>query len=384
MHKANHFTHLLHSSSSAIYITILLLVIAGLGSLPFIHTSIATKAPGITRPLTERTEIKPITTGIIENMYYSEGDTVLSGALIASIKDDNTPVQSITNDYDIEQRKQFIHDLKLLTSGHGNATISSLTSPVYRQQLTRYLYRLADHEASLKKVNKEMAMSRMLAREKVIAPKEMFDKEVESEKLQATYQALKREQISAWQQELSKYEADLSQLSADRSKIFTDKKNYEIKAPVTGIIQGINNLYPGNMVQTGQTIATISPESTLIAECYVNTRDIGLLKTEQPARFQVDAFDYNYFGILTGKIISIDNDFTLIDNQPVFKVRCSFDTTQLHLKNGFTGRLKKGLSLQARFVVTERTLWQLLFDKIDDWLNPSAPPTPAYEKSNKS
>lgn len=371
-------------SSSAIYIIILLLVIAGLGSLPFIHTSIATRAPGITRPLTERTEIKPITTGIIENMYYSEGDTVLSGALIASIRDDNTPVQAITNDYDIEQRKQFIHDLKLLTSGTGNATISSLTSPVYRQQLTRYLYRLADHEASLKKVNKEMEMNTMLAREKVIAPKEMFDKEVESEKLQATYQALKREQISAWQQELAKYEADVSQLSAARTKIFTDKKNYEIKAPVTGIIQGINNLYPGNMVQTGQTIATISPESTLIAECYVNTRDIGLLKNEQPARFQVDAFDYNYFGILTGKIISIDNDFTLIDNQPVFKVRCSFDTTQLHLKNGFTGRLKKGLSLQARFVVAERTLWQLLFDKIDDWLNPSAPSTPAYEKSNKS
>lgn len=372
------------SFSSAIYIVIILIVITGLTSLPFIHTSIATKAPGITRPLTERTEIKPLATGIIENIYYSEGDTVLSGAVIAQIKDDNTPVQAITNDYDIEQRKQFIHDLKLLTSGHGNTMASSLSSPVYKQQLTRYLYRLADHEASLKKVNKEMEMSRMLAKEKVIAPKEMFDKEVESEKLKATYQALKREQISAWQQELSQYEAELSQLSAARVKIFTDKKNYEIKAPVTGIIQGINNLYPGNMIQTGQTIATISPESNLIAECYVNTRDIGLLKNDQPARFQVDAFDYNYFGILTGKIISIDNDFTLIDNQPVFKVRCSFDTTQLHLKNGFTGRLKKGLSLQARFVVAERTLWQLLFDKIDDWLNPAAPPTAAYEKSNKS
>jgi hypothetical protein len=24
-------------------------------------------------------------------------------------------------------------------------------------------------------------------------------------------------------------------------------------------------------------------------------------------------------------------------------------------------------------VVAERTLWQLLFDKVDDWLNPTAP-----------
>ncbi|MFT4017264.1 MAG: hypothetical protein QM668_09905 [Agriterribacter sp.] len=76
MYKANHFTYLQHSFSSAIYIVIILIVITGLTSLPFIHTSIATKAPGITRPLTERTEIKPLATGIIENIYYSEGDTV--------------------------------------------------------------------------------------------------------------------------------------------------------------------------------------------------------------------------------------------------------------------------------------------------------------------
>lgn len=172
---------------------------------------------------------------------------------------------------------------------------------------------------------------------------------------------------------MAKYQAELSQLSAARSKISVNKKNFEIKAPVSGVIQGINSLYEGSMVQAGQTIATISPESNLVAECYVSTRDVGLLKIGQEARFQIDAFDYNYFGILTGKIISIDNDFSVVDNTPAFKVRCSFDDTQLHLKNGFTGKLKKGLSLQARFVVAERTLWQLLFDKIDDWLNPAAP-----------
>jgi len=28
------------------------------------------------------------------------------------------------------------------------------------------------------------------------------------------------------------------------------------------------------------------------------------------------------------------------------------------------------MSLQARFIVTERTLWQLIYDNVDDWLNP--------------
>ncbi|MCC6289169.1 MAG: HlyD family efflux transporter periplasmic adaptor subunit [Chitinophagaceae bacterium] len=359
-------------------------ILIGFAILPFINTNISTRAFGITRPFTERTDIKPVITGIVEDIYFKEGDTAQVNAVIARIRDDNTSAQATSNEYDINQRRQFIHDLQLLTTKQGSTDVNTLSSPLYKQQLNHYRYRLSDQQASLKKVLKEVEMSRTLIKEKVIAPKEMFDKEVESEKLQAAYQALQREQLSIWQQELAKYEADLSQLTAARSKIVTDKKNYEIRAPVTGIIQGINNLYPGNVVQAGQIICTISPESDLIAECYASSRNVGLIKTMQPVRFQVDAFDYNYFGILTGKIISIDNDYILVNNQPVFKVRCSFDSTQLHLKNGFTGHLKKGLSLQARFIIAERTLWQLLFDKIDDWLNPSAPLTPTYEKNNKS
>lgn len=100
---------------------------------------------------------------------------------------------------------------------------------------------------------------------------------------------------------------------------------------------------------------------------------MGLLKNNQPVKFQVDAFDYNYFGIITGRIARIDDDYTLIENKPVFKVRCLLDETQLHLKNGFTGHLKKGLTLQARFMVTRRSAWQLLFDKVNNWLNPASP-----------
>ena len=147
------------------------------------------------------------------------------------------------------------------------------------------------------------------------------------------------------------------------------------------MVQNINTRYAGGFLSAGESLCIISPQSNLIGECYVGSRDVGLLKTGQQGRFQIDAFDYNYFGILTGKIISIDNDFSMVENKPVFKVRCGFDSTQLLLKNGYKGELKKGLGFQARFVVAERTLWQLLFDKVDDWLNPTAPPPPTTVKS---
>ncbi|WP_346236609.1 HlyD family secretion protein [Niabella insulamsoli] len=358
-----------------IYGTILLLTITALAALPFISTTISTRATGITRPVSERAEIKPLITGMVEKIYYKEGSQVSQNDVIALIRNDNLPAQTVSNNYDINQRQIFIHDLRLLTSTQGNIAMDRLHSPLYKQQLNRFQYQSTDQQASIKKVQKELDINATLIKDKVIAPKEAFDKQVESEKLQAAYGAFRRNQIAQWQQELAAYQAELSQLQATREQIHVDKKNYEIKAPVSGVLQGINNLYQGSVVQAGQTLAIVSPDSALIAECYVNTRDVGLLKAGQSVRFQIDAFDYNYFGILTGSIINIDNDFTLIDNQPIFKVRCSFEAKQLRLKNGYTGKLKKGLTLQARFIIGERTLWQLLFDKIDDWLNPAAPTT---------
>jgi membrane fusion protein, peptide pheromone/bacteriocin exporter len=350
-------------------------VIACIAVLPFIYFDISVKSPGIIRPVYERTDIRPMLAGIIDTIYFREGDFVKGDCTILRLKDYNSPSKIVQNDYELRQRRQFIHDLALLTSTPHLTTniITSLKSPVYKQQISRFLYQKSEQEASLKKVKKELHIDSILSVDRVIAPKEMFDKIIENEKLQAAYSAFKNEQISIWQQDLAKYRLELSQLEAQRKQIEVEEKLYKIKTPITGIVQGIYTKYPGGIVHAGETLCSISPETELIAECYISTSDIGLLKINQKAKFQIEAFDYNYFGTLTGRIIHIDNDFTLVESKPIFKVRCSFDKTQLHLKNGYTGQLKKGLTVQARFIVARRSLWQLLFDKIDDWLNPAAP-----------
>jgi len=365
----------INTKSIAVYWFILLIIITSLIALPFLYFDISVKSSGIIRPSSERTEIKPIQSGIIETIFYKEGQLVQQDSIIAQLRNNDFFAKKILSDYELMQRRQYIHDLALLTSmGYiSNGTLGNMQSPVYKQQITRFIYQTSEQEASLKKVKKELWMDSTLSVDGVIAPKEMFDKIVENEKLQAAYHAFKNEQISIWQQDLAKYQLELSQLEAQQQQLLQEKKLYEVKSPVTGILQGINNRYAGGFIQSGESLCIVSPENDLLAECYVPTQDVGLLKINQLVKFQVDAFDYNYFGILTGKIISIDNDFTLMDNKPVFKVRCLLDASQLHLKNGFTGQLKKGLTLQARFIVTRRSAWQLLFDKANDWLNPSSP-----------
>jgi len=163
---------------------------------------------------------------------------------------------------------------------------------------------------------------------------------------------------------LRDFESQLTQLQKEN-------ENLTIKAPVSGSIQNFAGIYQGSMVFANQDLAQISPDTNLVVEAFVNPNDIGLLRTNMPVRFQVDAFNYNQWGLATGNVLEISNDIHFVNEKPVFKVRCLLDQEYLQLKNGYKGYLKKGMTLQARFMVTERTLWQLLFDKVDDWLNPN-------------
>lgn len=344
-------------------------------SLPFIHTDITIKSNGITRPVTERTEVKPIMTGIIDSIFYKEGDKIEKDAILLKLKDPNTKSKVLLNNFEISQREQFIHDLIILTNSvELNLSVSDkLITPLYKQQLSKFTHQKQDLDASNNKAKKEVDINTPLAKDKIISGKEFYDIQVNYEKLQSSYKAFIQEQLSNWQQDLTKYKLGLSQYKQVLSVVNTDASYYLVKSPTSGIVQGINTRYQGGLLQANETLCSISPEGIIIAECYIPTRDIGLLRVGQTVRYQMEAFDYNYFGVLTGKVAMIDNDYTVLNNTIVFKVRCSFDTSQLYLKNGFTGNLKKGLNFQARFFIARRSLWQLLYDKLDDWLNPNAP-----------
>ena len=149
-----------------------------------------------------------------------------------------------------------------------------------------------------------------------------------------------------------------------------EKEQYVVTAPIAGSITQYTGIQPGNFIAPNQTIAQISSNEDLIVESYISPTDIGLIREGMDVKFQIDAFNYNQWGLATGKVIDISKDITAQQEQPYFKVKCTLQEQQLFLKNGYEGNLKKGMTLTSRFTVTERTLYQLLYDKMDDWLNP--------------
>jgi uncharacterized protein YcfL len=143
-----------------------------------------------------------------------------------------------------------------------------------------------------------------------------------------------------------------------------------VLAPITGTIEKFSGLQAGSFLNASQPIATISAIDHLIIETNISPSDIGIIYKNQKVKFQLDAFNYNLWGLLEGKVIDIDRNITMQEDQTFFKVRCSLNTPEMRLNSGYKTNVSKGMTLTTRYIITRRSLYYILFDKVDDWLNP--------------
>jgi HlyD family secretion protein len=311
-------------------------------------------------------------TGIIDSIFFKEGDSLIKNNIILTIRDTTLMEKKQLNEMQISQCREFIHDLELLTKSRiSDQLIPLLKSQLYKQETRRFISRLAEQEIMLRGARHDKNLNEKLARDKVISPSAFYEIMMREQKQISGYQTFRNEQFTAWQNDLVRYQSDLKQYLSGQVELNQQYETDQIRATVAGWLQDLSGHYTGNTIQAGERICSISPGGVLIGECYVSSKDIGMLKTGQLVRFQVDAFNYTYFGEATGNIYAIDKDFTVLDKTPVFKIKCRINERVLKLSNGYSGELKKGMNFRARFYTCNRTLWQLLYDGLDDWLNPT-------------
>ena len=354
--------------TTTIYLATCLLITCAFVSLFFVKVQVNQNAVAIIRPETELSVIRSLVNGRILACEARENSFVEAGKVIFKIESD-IPLQK---EKFLQSRREEIEfllsDLYELTS---KLSSPSLSTPIYSQLFRSYGEKLLNAVTRSSKAKTDYERNLKLHEQKVIADVEFEGYEFEFRKAQTDVEILKQNQFSDWQNEITGYERERKEIENQLAQLDREKENMVIKAPVSGHVQNISGLYPGTTVFINQDLCQISPETNLLAEAYVHPNDIGLIQSDTPVRFQVTAFNYNQWGLATGRVKEVSNDIQIVDNQPVFKVRCILDNTFLQLKNGYKGYLKKGMTLQARFMVTERTLWQLLYDKADDWLNPN-------------
>lgn len=360
-------------SSQIIYIGVLLAVLIAFISLPLLKVEVSVQGNGFIQSFEDKYKLQAPVSGLVNlkflksNHYYTKGDTLL-------IIDSEVPKKQneIVNTRLLELQKLKSDAAKEVLSASSNL----VTMP--RLLTQRYVREWQDFNTQLQGLDNKCH----LAKDLYDRYKLLFDRKVvslsEFEKYKYDYQSavleknsLNTKSINQWQIEIDQYNVEEHEQLSKRSDLYEQQKLYVVRAPVNGTLSQSDNTQTGAYVFAGQELAQLSPDTLLTAVCYVKPADIGLIIPGQITRIQVDAFNYNQWGILEAKVIDISNDVIKENGQiPVFKVRCQLFKQYLKLKNGYKGNVIKGMSVVAHFIVTKRSIYQLLYDKMDNWLNP--------------
>jgi HlyD family secretion protein len=194
-----------------------------------------------------------------------------------------------------------------------------------------------------------------------------------------TLEAVERELDLSLQQTLNRWQSDRIErglkridLTSETKQLREQRELHVVRAPVDGTAIGFLGLHAGLFLPAEQRLGEISPGGGLQADVYIAPRDIGFVRTGQPVSIQVDAFPYTEWGMIKGHVRDISQDFVQVGQQLAFRAVVDLEGTSLTSASGMTVELRRGMTVNARFVLEERTLFNVLYGKLSESLDPRA------------
>ena len=176
------------------------------------------------------------------------------------------------------------------------------------------------------------------------------DYDVEVSKLHAEQQ-VKQGKLNAARLELANVELELRQS--------------ELRAPIDGAITSLKAKV-GDMIQKGQRVVELVELRGYRIDLAVASDDVGQLKVGMPVRIKLDAYDFQQYGTLTGKIVFISPDSQLPQQgaaAPRYIVKVALDSDELR-RGDRLGKVKLGMTGSAEVITDRENLLSLLVRSI--------------------
>ena len=353
------------TKSISIYLVVVIAIATFIGLLPIIKIDISSQSRGIIRSKTDNVPVTSAVSGKIvaiklkNNLLVQKGDTLLT------ISKENLETEKQLNDTIYNTNETIIQDLEMVLKGKSN-----LQTSLIREEYYKYTTQKTELQSKVTQTQNKYNRYKTLFEKGVIAKAEFEKYQFDLQFAKQALNSFVKQQMANWQNKKNELTLQLKNITGSNNKLNIEAQNYVVIAPITGTIENFNGVQAGSILNASQPIAQISPVDNLVVESTVSPNDIGLIKPNQKVKFQLDAFNYNQWGLLTGKVIDIDKNITLHEFLAFFKVRCALDAKELKLKSGYKAQVSKGMTLTTRYIITRCCLFDLLFDKVDDGWNP--------------
>ncbi|MEM6753957.1 MAG: HlyD family efflux transporter periplasmic adaptor subunit [Cyanobacteria bacterium P01_C01_bin.38] len=175
-----------------------------------------------------------------------------------------------------------------------------------------------------------------------------------------------QEQLKDLQRQINSHKSEIAQTRSEITSLNIQMQQRIVRSPIDGIVFELPVTKPGEVLQPGQRIARIAPEdSGFVLRATMPVKETGLLKTGMPVKVKFDAYPFQEYGVVPGKVSWISPDSKVESATPgtpeTYELKIALDKP--YIENGSQPiPLTPGQTANAEVIVRQRRAIDFLLD----------------------
>ena len=318
------------------------------------RVNMVVRADGRLAPQAEPVRLSVPQGGIVSKVLVDVGAKVTAGQPILEIDPFREAADAAADRHELEQARgesaRYTESARMLESATANLA-QELTSE-------QKVMKLMSEQAEKMREGFEggaVSMFEVQAKEREVAETQAHLSQLNSELTRSRAEGLQNHRME------TETAQKIKSLEIKLSRDVEVKQETVLTAPTAGIVTTMSSTRPGRYLAANDIAATINPsDEPLLAEVWIPNDSMRRVKPLLPVRMKLKAFPYQQFGLLPGKLVSIDPD---ADQAGAYRAWIKPDRLTLSGAHG-AETLGPGLALTAEIVVDQRTILDVILDPI--------------------
>lgn len=166
---------------------------------------------------------------------------------------------------------------------------------------------------------------------------------------------------------------EVAALHRDVRQLELQRAESVLRSPIDGVVVS-GQVDPGDVLEPGKPVMEIAPCDGHHFEAAIAGEDVGQIQVGMPVKIRFDAYDYQRYGSLQGKVSYISPDSRTVEpsrssvagpttNTIAFVVRVEMQSGEVG-RGALHGTVKLGLGGTAEIITSSESLLTILFKRI--------------------
>lgn len=356
------------SSQRAVIWIITIILVAAILFISFAKFEEVVKVNGYIRPQDNISSVANAVTGRIKSISYTSGQQVIKGQLLLEIDPIQLEAEKeglVTQIKEEQEKLSALYEIKNSIQKNENLIDKNHYEAYLRYEVWKNNIESQKNIVNFTKakLEDELALDqRMTTMVKIRELQYQYDAALFS------YENTRLDFVHQIEAEICTLQTNLQITRSKLTKIEDSILFTKVTAPIDGVIQEITVFNINDWIQAGQELFNIVPEEkkSIKVELTIPAKNAGKLEDGLEVKMRFPSLPYHEFGGAEGTILTIAPDVNKTQNgEAFFVIKTDLNKNCLKDKKGREYPLKVGLQVDARIIVSQKTVLKYVLEKMN-------------------